>query len=134
MKKIFLNYPSIIKDYYKPIKTVSNFDKNDNNNNNNIEYERKGDKDKTLTIIEYLNMIRPYLGDIINDHKIHGEWKIQLTTTINLVSSKDSDETCTMHTISDNIEIMIGNKTKGNIKKMYLILFCKNIKKIEKNQ
>ena len=74
MKKIFLNYRSINKDYYKPIKTVSNFDKN-NNNNNNIEYERKGDKDKTLTIIEYLNMIRPYLGDIINDHKAQGEWK-----------------------------------------------------------
>ena len=129
MKKIFLNYPSINKDYYKPIKTVSNFDKN-NNNNNNIEYERKGDKDKTLTIIEYLNMIRPYLGDIINDHEIQGEWKIQLTTTINFVSSKDSDETCTMHTISDNIKIMIGNKTRGNVKKMYLILFCRNIKKI----
>ena len=33
-----------------------------------------------------------------------GEWKIQLTMTINFVSSKDdSDEIRTMHTKSDNI-------------------------------
>ena len=29
-------------------------------------------------------MIRPYLSDIINDHKTQGEWKIQLTMAINL--------------------------------------------------
>ena len=67
-------------------------------------------------------MVRPYLSDIINDHKtqgerkIHsgntviyykaqGEWKIQLTTAINFISSKDSNETCTMHTKSNNIKI-----------------------------
>ena len=38
------------------------------NNNNYIEYESKGDKDKTLSITEYLSMIRPYLRYIINDH------------------------------------------------------------------
>ena len=27
--------------------------------------------------IEYLNMKRRYLRDIINDHKTPGEWKIQ---------------------------------------------------------
>ena len=30
---------------------------------------------------------------------------------INFISSKDSDETRTMHTESKNIEIMIGSKT-----------------------
>ena len=44
---------SIDEDYYKPIKT------NDAFNGNYIEYESKGDKDKTLSIKEYLNMIRP---------------------------------------------------------------------------
>ena len=58
-------------------------------------------------------MIRPYLGDIINDHKTQEEWKIQLTMIINFISSKDYDETRTMHTTSDNIEIMIGNKMLG---------------------
>ena len=36
----------------------------------------RGDKDKTLSIKEYLNMIKPYLRNIINDHKTHGEWKV----------------------------------------------------------
>ena len=56
-------------------------------------------------------MIRPYLSDIINDHKSQGEWKIQLTMSINLISSKGSDETRTMHTKSDDIKIMIGKET-----------------------
>ena len=62
-------------------------------------------------------MIRPYLSDIINNHKtpevlkVHsgnkviyyeatlGKQKIQLTMSINFVSSKDdSDEIRTMHT------------------------------------
>ena len=70
-------------------------------------------------IIEYLNMIRPYLRDIINDHKTQGEWKIQLTITTDFNSSKGSDETRTVHTISDNIEILIGNKTSGIIGKLF---------------
>ena len=57
------------------------------------EYENIGDKDKTLTIKEYLYMITPYLSNIINDHKTRDEWKIQLTTAINFISSEDSDET-----------------------------------------
>ena len=53
-----------------------------------------------------------YLVDIINDHKTQSEWKIQLTTAINFISSKpDSDKTHIMHAKSDNIEIMIGSET-----------------------
>ena len=37
--------------------------------------------------------------------------EIQLTMIINFISSKDSDETRTMHIKSNNIEIMIGNET-----------------------
>ena len=58
------------KDYYKSIKTIGSFD----NKNNYIECESKGDKDKKLSPTEYLNMIRPYLSDIINDHKAHEGW------------------------------------------------------------
>ena len=42
------------KDHYELRKTVSAF------NNNYIQYEIIGDKDKTLTIRESLDMIRPY--------------------------------------------------------------------------
>ena len=74
-------------------------------------------------------MIRPYLIDIVNDHKtqgewrIHsgntiikhktrGEWKVQLTMAINFISSKKI-------TISDNIEIMMGKETDEIIEKIF---------------
>ena len=41
-------------------------------NNNYIQYESKGDKDKILTPSEYLDMIRLYLSDIINDLNTQG--------------------------------------------------------------
>ena len=77
-------------------------------------------------------MIRLYFRDIIKNHKkwkVHsgntvidyktqGEWKIQLTMIINLISSKDSDETRIAHTESDNIEIMMGSETDYIIKEL----------------
>ena len=50
------------EDYYKPQKK-SYFD------DNYIEYESNGDKDKILSIEEYLNMITSQLSSIIDDHK-----------------------------------------------------------------
>ena len=97
---------SIGEDYYKPIIVNGGF------NNNYIQYDSRGDKDKVLTVNEYLNIIRPYLRDMINDSKIKSEWKIQLTAAINFIFSKpDSNETRIMHAKSDNVEIMIGSET-----------------------
>ena len=48
---------------------------------------------------------------LINDHKTQSEWKIQLTMQISFISSKDSEETRTMHTEKRNIEIMMGSET-----------------------
>ena len=59
---------------------------------------------------QYLDKIRPYLSNMINDLKNNGEWKIQLSIAINFISFKCTKETCTMHTKSDNIEIMTGNE------------------------
>ena len=67
------------------------------------------EKKKYLSPKEYLDIIRPYLNDMINDHKTQSEWKIHLTMQINFISSKDSEETRTMHTKSSNIEIVMGN-------------------------
>ena len=47
--------------YQKSVRTNSAF------NGSYIGYENKGDIDKTLSIKQYFNMIRPYLRDIIND-------------------------------------------------------------------
>ena len=112
----------IDEDYYKPIIAKSAFD------GSYFRYESRGDKGKNLSIKKYFNMIKPYLSDVINNHKTRSfvryhsgnkawleetasEWKIQLTMAINFISSKDSDETRTMHTKSNNVEIMIGSET-----------------------
>ena len=44
--------------------------------------------------------------------------------TIDFTSSKDSDEICTMHTKSNNIEIMMGNETDQIIEELFEY-FCK---------
>ena len=74
-------------------------------------------------------MIRPCLSDMINDHKIRREWKIQLTIPFSFTSSKDSDEIRNLHIKSNNTEIMIDNETDGIIEKL-LGLIYKSIKKI----
>ena len=57
---------------------------------------------------------------MINDHKNQSEWKIQLSAEINFISYKpDSDETHTMHTKSDNLEIMIGSDTNEVIEDLF---------------
>ena len=61
-------FNSTDENYYKPMKTTSIFD----NKNNYMEYKSKGDKDKILSVKEYLDMIRPHLNDMTNDHKIQG--------------------------------------------------------------
>ena len=50
-------------DYYKPIRTGNAF------SSNYIKYESNGDKDKSLSIKEYLNKIRPYLSHMIKKKK-----------------------------------------------------------------
>ena len=83
------------EDYYKPIIARGAF------NSSYIQYESKDDKGKNLSIKEYLNIIKPYLSDIINNHKTCGlvryhsgnktwveetssECKIQLTMQLTL--------------------------------------------------
>ena len=78
-------------------------------------------------------MIKPYLSDMINDHKTQSDWKIQLTMQINFISSKDSEETCTMHTKSHNIEIMMGNETDEIIEKLFESLLQNYQKDLEES-
>ena len=87
---------------YKPAIVKSDYD------NNYIEYRSEGDK--LLTIEEYLDLVKPYLKELINDHQSKGEWKIQLTAQINFISLRPgSDETRVMHTKSINEEFMNGS-------------------------
>ena len=106
-------YQSYKEDYYKPVRIGNAF------SSNYIEYESNGDKDKTLFTDDYLDIIKQYLSDIINDYKTEDESEIRLIMIINFIFCKDSNETCTMHTKCDNIEIMIGNETDEIIKKHF---------------
>ena len=68
------------EEYYEPTKIRDSFD------DNYIEYESRGDKDNNLSLEEYLNIIRPYLRDMIDNYKAHNEWEIQLIMN-NFISS-----------------------------------------------
>ena len=101
------------KNYYKPV-SVGNFW-----SNNQIDYESKGDRNKTLLVKEYLNKIRLYLKDIINNLKKYDTWEIQLTIAINFISSKDNGKELVVHLKSDNIEIMINDGADKVIKELF---------------
>ena len=87
--------------------------------NNYIEYESNGDGNKTLSIEQYLNRIRPYLKDIINNLKKFDMWKIQLTIANNFISSIDNDEERVMHLISDSIEIITSDEADEAMKELF---------------
>ena len=62
IKNLFKNEKE--KNYHKPVRVrVSGF-----SSNNYVEYKIKSDR-LTLSVEEYLNKIRPYLKDIINNLK-----------------------------------------------------------------
>ena len=86
-------------------------------NGNYKYYESRGDKEKELSVKQYFNMIMPYLYDLINDHRIARRvWKIQINMHVNFISSKDTGETCTIYTWSNNVRIMRSKDTNGIIK------------------
>ena len=91
------------ENYYKPLR-VSNFW-----SNNYIEYKSSRDRNKTLSVEEYLNKTRSYLEDIIINLKKSYTWKIQLTIANKFVSSIDNDKERVIHSKSDKIEIIIND-------------------------
>ena len=84
-----------------------------------MEYESRGDKDMNLSLEDYLNIIRPFLKDMINNHKTYGEWKIQLIMRINFISSLDTDEFRIMYSKSNNVKIMKGTETDDIINELF---------------
>ena len=101
-------------DYYKPIFAKSSFKENYK------YYESRGDKDKKLSVKQYLYKIMPYLSDLINENKAiennFNEWKIQINMHVNFVSSNDTGEIRTIFVWSDNEEIRLGNETDDIVK------------------
>ena len=83
-------------------------------------YESRGDKEKRLSLKQYLNKIRSHLYDLINDHRIARRvWKIQISMRVNFISSKDTGETRTVYVWSDNVSIMWGSDINDIIKEIF---------------
>ena len=100
---------------YEPILIKTGFD------NNYLEYRSEGND--SLSFEEYLNLIKPYLNDLINDKKDKGEWKLQLIAQINFISQKPgSDEARVMHTRSVCEEFTSGSETEEIVEKLFRFL------------
>ena len=56
------------EDNYKPVRIGNAF------SSNYIEYKSNGDKDKTLSIKDYLDEIKPYLSEMIIKLKVNGKF------------------------------------------------------------
>ena len=110
-------FGNVDDDSYKPILIKSSF------KDNYKYYECREDKDKSLSVKQYLHKILPYFSDRINDHKAirnkSNEWKVQINMQVNFNFSKDSGETRTIYVWSDNEEIRSGNGTDDIIKELF---------------
>ena len=99
--------------YYKP-ERVSNFW-----NNSYIEFESNGDRNRNVSLDELINKIKSYLRNIIIDLQNSDALKIQLTTAINFISSKDDEEERVMHSSSDNIKFTPYSDAHDVIEKLF---------------
>ena len=76
------------EDYYKLILVNTSFKKK------NKYYGSRGDRNKNLSFEGYINKIRPYLYDMINDQTNRRNqsmvWKIQISIRVNFISSLDT--------------------------------------------
>ena len=104
------------RDYYRPVRTNGGFA---GRRNNYKESKSKGDRYENLSSKEYLEVIRPYLRDLINEHKPIdepndksidedddndcAEWKIRLTMQNSSISKKRFEETHTIYTKSEPV-------------------------------
>ena len=130
LENLFTNDDDNDDNYYKPVLVKSSF------KNNYKYYESRGDKDKKLSVKQYLYKIMPYLSDLINDHKTNennsNEWKIQINMHVNFVSSNDTGEIRTIFVLSDNGEIRLGNEMDDIVKRL-INSFLNNYQKKRNN-
>ena len=91
------------EDYNKPILVKSSF------KGNYKYYQSRGNKEKRLSVKQYLSKVTSHLCNLINDHRIARRvWKIQISMCVNFISSKDTGETRTIYVWSNTENIMWG--------------------------
>ena len=104
-------------DYYKPKEDKKVLD------GGYILYESMRDTDGRLSIDKYFNIIKPYLKDLIDDHKPKDEWKIQLSMQIIFVSFTDANKTHEMYSKCDNIIIKKSAETEDIANELFNTFF-----------
>ena len=104
------------EDYYKPVR-VGNFW----NNNYYIKYETT----KNLPVKQCFNKIQPYLRDILINLQKFDTWKIQLTTAIKFISSKNAEEERAVHSKRDNIEFTTYHNANGVVDELFQSLLSR---------
>ena len=131
-------FKELDRGYYKPVRPDAGFS---GRKDNYIEYTSKADRYENLSPREYLNVVRPYLGNLINDHKPIlelnnnnnsndnnnnnnnnnniAEWKIQLIIKNNFVSVKDFEDTRTIYPKKIPVEIFMGSDTENIIDTLF---------------
>ena len=91
-------------------------------------YKNRGDRYENLSPKEYLDIIKLYLRDLINNHKYKtelndsdagcGEWKVQPVMLNNCISVENFEETPTIYLKSESVEIM-GSDTNDVIDRLF---------------
>ena len=95
---------------------------------NYLEYRSEGNN--SLSFEEYINLIKPYLNDLINNKKDEGKWKLQSSAEISFVSQKPGSDACNvqahvMYTRSTCEEFMIASETEEVTEKLIMSLLQK---------
>ena len=86
----------------------------------------------SLSFNKYLELIKPYLYDLINVYKAKGEWKLQLSAEISFVLQKpDSNEIRIMYTRSTPEEIIICCETEEVTEKLIMQLLQKYLDNLQ---
>ena len=93
-----------------------------------MEYKSKGGRYENLSPKEYLNMIRPYLRDLIHEHKPiaelnnnnnTAEQKIQLIIQNSCISTRSFEKSCTIYIESEALEIFMRSDTNDVTDKLF---------------
>ena len=103
-----------IDDYYNVILAKESF------KGNYRYYEIRGDKDKNLSLKQYLYTITPNLVELINEKRnsTRSEQKVQLTLAVNFRHTTDNS-TRTFCVKSDNVEILPASDTNDVVIKLF---------------
>ena len=107
------------RDYYKRIINDDGFAGIDNNYR---EYVSKGDRYENLSPEEYINMIRPYLRDLINEHKpivASNNNDNNNNNKSSYISTRSFEETRIIYTKSEPVEIYMGSDTENVIDTLF---------------